>query len=112
MKLFVTGATGYIGKVLVEHAVRAGHAVAGLARSQEGAAKLEQLGARPVRGDLQSFDVLSEAASRADAVLHLAYIHDFSLDYSIVLDTDIRAVQALAKGAAGKPLITTSGTAV
>jgi nucleoside-diphosphate-sugar epimerase len=112
MNIFVTGATGYIGKVVVEHAVRAGHAVEGLARNQESAAKVSQLGAKPVVGDLQSFDVLTAAASRADAVLHLAYIHDFSIDYSIVIDTEVKAVSALAEGAQGSPIITTSGTAL
>src|SRR5215831_10727977 len=112
MNIFVTGATGYIGNVVVEHAVRAGHTVEGLARNQEGAAKVLRLGAAPVIGDLQSFDVLRAAASRADAVLHLAYIHDFSLDYSVVIDTEVKAVTAIAAGAPGKPLITTSGTAV
>jgi len=112
MKLFVTGASGYIGKVVVEHAVKAGHSVEGLARNQESATRVSELGATPVIGDLCSFDVLSAAASRADAILHLAFIHDFSLDYSIVLDTELKAVSALAKGAQEKLLITTSGTAV
>jgi nucleoside-diphosphate-sugar epimerase len=112
MKIFVTGASGYIGKVVVEHAVRAGHTVEGLARNAEGAAKVSQLGATPVAGDLESLDVLAAAASRADAVLHLAYIHDFSLDHSIVIDTEVKAVTALAKGAQGSPIITTSGTAI
>ena len=62
-------------------------------------------------GSLQSFDVLKAAASRADAILHLAYIHDFTLDHSIVIDTEIKAVTALAEGARNKPIITTSGTA-
>ena len=112
MKLFITGASGYIGSVVVEHAIKAGHTVEGLARNEASAAKVSKLGAVPVIGDLQSFDILAGAASRADAVLHLAYIHDFSLDYSIVIDAEIKAVTALAKGAAAKPIITTSGTAV
>jgi nucleoside-diphosphate-sugar epimerase len=112
MKIFVTGATGYIGTVVVEHAVRAGHVVEGLARSAERAARVSALGATPVMGDLESHEVLTTAASRADATLHLAYIHDFSLDHSIVIDTEIKAVTALAKGAGGKPIITTSGTAL
>ena len=111
MKLFVTGASGYIGSVVLEHAVQAGHTVEGLARNQESAAKVARLGATPVAGDLHSLDVLTAAASRADAVLHLAYIHDFALDHSIVINTEVKAVAALAKGSQGKPLITTSGTA-
>lgn len=112
MKIFVTGASGYIGGVVVEHAIRAGHAVLGLARSEKGAAKVAKLGATPVMGELGSFALLAEAASRSDAVLHLAYIHDFSLDYSMVVDAEIKAVTALARGAQGKPIITTSGTAL
>ena len=92
MKMFVTGASRYIGKVVVEHAVRAGHVVEGLARNQESAAKVSRLGATPVSGDLHSFGVLAAAASRADAILHLAYVHDFSLDHSIVIDTEVKAV--------------------
>jgi nucleoside-diphosphate-sugar epimerase len=112
VKIFVTGASGYIGGVVVEHAIRAGHTVEGLARNEKGAAKVAKLGATPVVGELKSLALLAEAASRSDAVLHLAYIHDFSLDYSIVIDAEIRAVTALAQGAQGKPIITTSGTAL
>jgi nucleoside-diphosphate-sugar epimerase len=60
MKIFVTGASGYIGKVVAEHAVRAGHVVEGLARNQEAAAKVSQLGATPAVGDLQSFNMFTD----------------------------------------------------
>jgi nucleoside-diphosphate-sugar epimerase len=98
MKIFVTGATGYIGNVVVEHAVRAGHNVEGLVRDNNKAGKLSQLGAKLVFGDLQSFEVLSAAASRADAVLHLAYIHDFTMDYEEVLRIDAAAVDTSIAG--------------
>ncbi len=113
MKLFVTGASGYIGQIVVEHAVKAGHTVVeGLARNEDSARKVELLGAIPVVGDLGSSAVLAAAATRADAVLHLAYTHDFSLDYSVVIDIKVKAVTALVEGAGRKPVVTTSGTAV
>jgi nucleoside-diphosphate-sugar epimerase len=112
MKLFVTGASGYIGQVVVEHAVKAGHTVEGLARNEDSVRKVERLGATPVVGDLGSSAVLAAAAMRADAVLHLAYTHDFSLDYSVVIDIEVKAVAALVEGAGRKPVVTTSGTAV
>lgn len=112
MKLFVTGAGGYIGQVVVEHAIKAGHVVEGLARNEDSARKVERLGAAPVVGDLRSSGLLAAAAARADAILHLAYTHDFSLDYSVVIDIEVKAVAALVEGAGGKPIVTTSGTAV
>lgn len=112
MKLFVTGASGYIGQVVVEHAIKAGHTVEGLARNEDSAGRVKHLGATAVVGDLASSAVLSAAAARADAVLHLAFMQDFSLDYSIVIDTEVKAVTALVEGAGKKPVVTTSGTAV
>lgn len=112
MKLFVTGASGYIGQVVVEHAVKAGHTVEGLARNEDAAQKVARLGATPVMGDLGSPAILAAGATRADAVLHLAYTHDFSLDYSVVIDIEVKAVAALVEGAGSKPVVTTSGTAV
>lgn len=111
MNLFITGASGYIGQVVTEHALEAGHTVEGLARNEESARKVERLGATPVLGDLGSTEVLRAAAQRADAVLHLAFQHDFTLDHSVVIGTEMRAVDALTERAAGKPVVVTSGTA-
>lgn len=110
-RLFVTGASGYIGLVVVERAVRAGHTVEGLARSAEGAAKVARLGATPLLGDLKDLALLQAAAARADVVVHLAYTHDFTLPYDAVIAIEVAAVAALARGAAGRPIIATSGTA-
>lgn len=114
MRIFITGATGYIGRVITEQAQAEGHAVHGLSRSEAGDQQLRQLGAVPVRGDLSSLAVLREQSERADAVLHLAYIHDFTMDYEQVLRADREAVDALGAGLRGRsrPLVITSGTAL
>ncbi|KAK9458420.1 hypothetical protein V1511DRAFT_485683 [Dipodascopsis uninucleata] len=113
-RLFVTGATGYIGTALCKLALKdGGYDVYGLARSDEGEEKLKDMGVNAVRGDLKSLDVLSEQSSKADIVIHLAFIHDFTLDYNIVLETDGSAVDAMAQAIKGtdKPLVVTSGVA-
>jgi nucleoside-diphosphate-sugar epimerase len=114
MRIFVTGATGYIGRVVVQKAIAAGHNVYGLSRSDEGDARLEALGSNIASGDLGNLDVLEEQARLADAVLHLAYIHDFTLPYEKVLAADAAAVNAMARGMhlTEKALVATSGTAV
>ena len=114
MRIFVTGATGYIGRVVTERVQAEGHTVHGLSRNEEGDAKLRALGATPVRGDLSSPDVLRRESSEADAVLHLAYIHDWGMDYEEILRIDAAAVDALGgplRGT-GKGFVVTSGTAV
>jgi nucleoside-diphosphate-sugar epimerase len=114
MRIFVTGATGYIGRVVTERALAEGHAVYGLSRSEEGDARLKALGATAVRGELTSLDVLRQQSAKAEAVLHLAYIHDWAMDYEEVLRIDGAAVDALGERLRGteKALVITSGTAV
>lgn len=113
MRIFVTGATGYIGGVVTERALAEGHAVYGLSRNEEGDAKLRALGATPVRGELASLDVLRQESAQAEAVLHLAYIHDWGMDYAEILRIDAAAVDALGEPLHGtdKALVITSGTA-
>lgn len=114
MRIFVTGATGYIGRVVTERAIAEGHAVRGLSRNEEGDAQLRALESHPVRGELTSLDVLRQESAEADAVWHLAYIHDFGMDYEEVLRIDAAAVDALGEPlhGTGKALVVTSGTAV
>jgi uncharacterized protein YbjT (DUF2867 family) len=78
MRVFVTGATGFIGQIVVEDLLGAGHQVVGLARSDEGAAKLSSRGVEVRRGDLGDLQALAECAREADGVIHTAFIHDFS----------------------------------
>jgi nucleoside-diphosphate-sugar epimerase len=114
MHFFITGATGYVGSVVAEKALAQGHIVHGLSRSEEGAAKLRQLGATPVHGDLTTLDVLQEESAKADVVLHLAFIHDFAVNYDEILRIDAAAVDAMSKPLRGtnKPLVMTGGTMV
>ncbi|KAH7417998.1 putative NAD dependent epimerase/dehydratase [Cadophora sp. MPI-SDFR-AT-0126] len=114
MRLFVTGATGYVGGAVTEQAIAQGHTVHGLSRNGAGDTKLKALGATPVRGDLKSLDILRQQAAEADAVCHLAYIHDFTANYEDILAIDAAAVDALAEPLRGtnKPLVITSGTLV
>jgi nucleoside-diphosphate-sugar epimerase len=114
MRIFVTGATGYIGRVVTERALAEGHAVYGLSRHEEGDAQLRALGATPVRGELTSLDVLRQESAQAEAVLHLAFIHDWGMDYEEIMRIDAAAVDALGEPLRGteKALVITSGTAV
>lgn len=111
MRVFVTGASGWVGSAVVPELLAAGHRVLGLARSDASEAALRAAGAEAVRGELGDPDTLAAAAKSCDGVIHLAFIHDFS-DFQGAIDADRTAIQALggALQGSGKPLVVTSGT--
>ncbi|WP_090643603.1 SDR family oxidoreductase [Paenibacillus sp. UNC496MF] len=109
MRIFVTGATGYIGKAVVSELIGAGHRVVGLTRSEQGGHVLESLGAEAVRGVIEDLDLLRGCAAASDGVIHLAFNHDFA-HFDVSLATDLRAIEAMGEGLAGsgKPLVITA----
>ena len=113
MKIFLTGATGYVGSVVAEKLKGRGYKVSGLARNAESETRLSAKNIEAVRGELNDFDVLKTAASDADAVIHTAFSHNFD-DYNDAVKLDREVIKKFAEALAqtNKPLIITSSSAI
>ena len=111
MRVFLTGATGFIGSHLVPELIEAGHQVVGLSRSEAGADALTRIGAEVFRGDLNDLDSLRIAAEAADGVIHTGFNHDFS-NLKRHSEEDRKVIETLGEALAGsnRPLVISSGT--
>jgi nucleoside-diphosphate-sugar epimerase len=113
MRIFVTGATGFIGSALVPELIQAGHQVLGLTRSESGAQALRAAGAEALNGNLEELNSLREGASKTDGVIHLAFNHNFA-NFQENCENDRKAITAMGEVLLGsnRPFIVTSGTAI
>jgi len=113
MKIFLTGAAGYVGSVVAEKLKGKGHEVVGLARNDESERKFSERKIDALRGGLEDFEVLKRGASEADAVIHTAFSHNFS-DYNDAVKLDREVIKTFGEALAqtNKPLIVTSSSAV
>jgi len=111
MRVFITGATGFIGSAVTKELIASGHQVLGLCRSDDKAAALAAAGAEVHRGSIEDLDSVKAGAARSDGVIHLAFNHDFSR-YQANCDDDRKVIDALGSVLAGskRPLLVTSGT--
>lgn len=111
MRVFLTGATGFIGSALIPELIHAGHTVLGLTRSEDGAQAVQAAGAEVHRGNIEDLDSLRSGAAQADAVIHCAFNHDFS-KFVANCENDRLAIEAIGSVLAGseRPFLITSGT--